>query len=106
MTIPLLKIDATLDDMRRCEDWSSAFLFGGSGDKEETRWLHSETAPPVAVGGARVSNSPFGLDDVEVILASAVRDGDYGEWEDVALGRLQDGRFFSLSSWCDTSGWG
>lgn len=46
----------------------------------------------------------FVLDDVAEITHAVQGDNDGPSW--VCVGRLADGRWFTLSAWCDYTGWG
>lgn len=45
-------------------------------------------------------------EDVTRVTAAWGMNGDYSEWEGGFVGQVQDGRWFYLSGWCDTTGWG
>lgn len=56
------------------------------------------------VPGYEGSLAPFGLDDVEEVIATSEGQNDGEPW--VGVFRLRDGRFAFVSAWCDYTGWG
>jgi hypothetical protein len=68
-------------------DWKEAFGFAGN--------------VRTAMG---CSTEPFGIDDVAEVLHSDEGENDGDSW--IMAGKLNDGRYFFLSAWCDYTGWG
>ena len=81
-----------LDDGRG--DWPEVFDYanGTGGSPKAT--------PP----GSSVSEVPFDCADVCEIIACQDGENDGPDW--VMVGRLWDGRFFSIRAGCDYTGWG
>ena len=76
-----------ISEMREDYDWQEAFKYGAD--------IRTATG---------CGNAPFVLDDVEEIIASDEGMNDEESW--IAVGKLNDGRYFFLSAWCDYTGWG
>jgi hypothetical protein len=45
-------------------------------------------------------------EEIESVLYAWGAKGDMAEWEGGFLCALKDGRFYYLTGWCDTTGWG
>lgn len=71
-------------------DWEEVFKYA------DPAWV--EGASKTGKGGT------FEREDVEEILASEVGENDGDEW--LMVGRLKDGRWFSIHAGCDYTGWG
>ena len=95
----MLKIETTLEEMRAEDnyDWPEAFGFAGGQPNAYNCGV------PEAIPGESCSTEPFGLDDVAEILGSVDGDNDGPSW--VCVGRLTDGRHFTLRAGCDYTGW-
>lgn len=76
----------TPENMKNDYNWNEAFNFGGT--------VRTAT---------NCSSAPFGLEDVEVVIAAEEGSNDEESW--VAAGILKDGRYFFLDAWCDYTGW-
>lgn len=50
-----------------------------------------------------LSVEPFTREDVETLLHSAEGEHDGASW--LAVGKLKDGRYFSIEAGCDYTGW-
>jgi hypothetical protein len=63
-------------------------------------------ASPEWVTGSSESGSSAAFDrkDVAEVVASEVGENDGDEW--IMVGRLEDGRWFSIMAGCDYTGWG
>lgn len=83
------------------DNWEAAFNESGSPDPAQCG-----NGAPRATVGSDVSLVSFTREDVAELIAMAEDDGDWAEWSGVCVGRLADGRWFSIRGWCDTSGWG
>lgn len=57
-----------------------------------------------AVIFSEVPTDPFTREDVSEVIASVDGERDRDNW--VMVGKLKDGRFFSISAGCDYTGWG
>lgn len=64
----------------------------------------TEGHPEVAVPGLQTSTKTFDRDDVEELIGIEDGDNDGPDW--IAVGKLTDGRFFSIAAGCDYTGWG
>lgn len=77
-------------------DWRYVFAYAnGRMDK------------PEAIGGVVSYTgdlSPFDREDVEELYGLVDGDNNVANW--VAVGKLKDGRFFSIRAGCDYTGWG
>jgi len=73
-------------------DWNEAF-------KAATRCV-IESVPP----GSQNRTDPFTTTDVAEVIASDDGENDGKSW--VGVFRLHDGRFVTVNSWCDYTGWG
>lgn len=82
-----MKIETTLDEMKRSYDWKEAF----------------EYADPTKCEGASCSTEGFDCEDVEEVLASSDGENDERDW--IAIFKLKDGRYAFLSAGCDFTGW-
>lgn len=76
----------SLKDMRDDYDWKEAFSYAST--------------IRVAIG---CKPDPFTLDDVSQIIAADEGENDGAHW--IAVGILNDGRYFFLSAGCDYTGW-
>lgn len=83
---------AELDDY----DWAEAFEYAGEDGR-------SGYGVPMLVAGATVAATVFAREDVAEIIGITVGENDGADWE--IAGRLNDGRWFYLSAWCDYTGW-
>ena len=75
-------------------------------DYETVREQRIETFP-----GDAVSTAPFTRADVAEVIHHHEDDPEQdstclGDWDGVAVVRLKDGRYASVSGWHDYSGWG
>jgi hypothetical protein len=77
----------------RWGDWVEAFAV----------MARDKSIHPV-VGDDYVSLKPWRIEDVVEVYYSSEGEGDGDDW--LLVGSLKDGRFFSLSAWCDYTGWG
>lgn len=91
-----MKIEATLEQMKRDYDWKEAFSYAGGPGYGVANVMRIH-------GDNEVPNTPFTLDDVEDIFASVVGENDGASW--LAFGRLKDKRYFFLNAGCDYTGW-
>jgi len=64
----------------------------------------TEYATPEAIPGVVCDTSLFTLQDVERIIGSVNGENDGPSW--VAVGQLNDGRYFAIRAGCDYTGWG
>ena len=82
--------------LKRIEDWDWEEAFKYADPKEYT------------YGGfdfePGISKASFGQEDVEYIEAAIDGENDEEDW--VLVGKLRDGRWFSLRAGCDYTGWG
>ncbi|MGG3504718.1 hypothetical protein ABES58_04455 [Paenibacillus lautus] len=90
-----MKILNELDDY----DWKEAF---GAAGKEEGTQLNG--SPTVVQFAKPVSTTPFSRADVEEIIAMSPGENDGPNW--IGVFRLKDGRYASIDSGCDYTGWG
>lgn len=89
----MLKI---LDDY----DWEQAFQYCG----EESKGSYQNGSADIrTVPGYGVNNAPFKRSDVVEILGYSEGENDGDSW--LMLGKLNDGRYFALTAWCDYTGW-
>lgn len=81
-------------------DWIYAFRVAHGGDydampdKSTAQWVVGESGPGLI---------PFGVDDVEEVLAFADGAKDEESW--LMLGKTSGGLFFYMTAWCDYTGW-
>lgn len=80
---------AVVSAMRCSYDWQQAFDFAARGAQVSA--------------GSTCSAAGFDLSDVDVILAASEGENDAASW--VCCGRLDDGRYFYVTAWCDYTGW-
>ncbi len=88
------RIPAALDDYA----WSEVFGVCGDPAAQHTTFDMSSCRP-----GDTTPTTPFGRHNVVEILASQEGDNDGPDW--VAVGRLDDGRWFAVRAGCDYTGW-
>ena len=76
---------------------------GEYGDWENVfHYAEPRTIDPVI--GSKVSTDKFDRGDVEEIFHLEEGENDGPDW--LLVGKLHDGRFFSLRAGCDYTGWG
>jgi hypothetical protein len=80
-------------------DWAEAFGFAGEPDTNCLGGVSVEAIP----GSPSGIHGPFTREDVEV--AFALMEGEHDESDWIAVVRLKDGRFASVSAGCDYTGW-
>jgi uncharacterized protein (TIGR02996 family) len=90
--------EAAAPQSARGYDWREVFAYGGAergygGSSEPDRALPNDDTP----------TTPFARSDVKRIIAQSEGENDGANW--LIVGELQDGRFFSISAWCDYTGW-
>ena len=83
-------------------DWDEAFKYAGCNTEDD--WGDHPKLPRPALPGMDVSVAPFCREDVAEI--AGIREGQNDEEDWLVYGRLNDGRWFFLSAWCDYTGWG
>lgn len=83
-------------------DWEEAFKY--AGHPCGSPYSDPPKPPSRAIVGSAVSVAPFGREDVARIIAHQPGENDESAW--TVVGELRDGRFFSLTAWCDYTGWG
>jgi len=91
-----------------------ASTFGLEGDNYDWREaLHAEEEQGrkcskhtkfLALGPEKKPSDPFTWADVSSVIASSEGQHDERDW--LAVGELDDGRFFFLQAGCDYTGWG
>lgn len=87
-------------------NWREAFAYAGDAEASNGGPDVQRTRIPaaaLAAFGEAVPVTPFGRRDVRFVYASVEGDHDGPNW--VALVELWDGRFATLSSGCDYTGW-
>jgi hypothetical protein len=84
-------IEDSLDAWKKSYDWEQAF---------ECAMRDAPTGVPGYTGSVEC----FAMEDVAEVIASADGDNDGPAW--IGFFRLKDGRFATLSAWCDYTGWG
>lgn len=80
-----------LQDLKDDPNWGDAFACAMRDDIR-------------LVPGYDGSAAPFGVGDVEEVIATSEGQNDGESW--VGVFRLSDGRFAFVSAWCDYTGWG
>lgn len=93
-----MRIQTPLAAMTGDYDWEEVFRHANG----ETT-AQSETHSPTPIPGSSVSGSVFGLNDVAELLGSVDGENDEDNW--IVVGKLKDGRFFSITAGCDYTGW-
>ena len=79
--------EATLEEMKDDTSWGEVFNYGS----------------PEPIPGVNVSVGSFGYEDVVAIYGSVEGANDCMDW--VTVGKLKDGRYFSIRAGCDYTGW-
>lgn len=80
-------------------DWIEAFGYAGDPEASCAREL-----PTRAIGEAEsLSTDPILRQNVVEIAGLSAGENDYAPW--FCIGRVSDGRWFSLEAWCDYTGW-
>lgn len=87
-----------LSEFREHWDWKEVLGYAGKDGTQQ-----GGQPAPGAVGESPPSTEPFGMDDVEEVLAADEGENDGPSWM-VAL-RLKDGRFAYIEAGCDYTGW-
>ena len=82
-----------LHDPNGYSDWVDVFHYANGSE-----------ASPCAVLGDSSSDAKFDRADVEHVEAASEGENDGDHW--LIVGRLRDGRWFSVKAWCDYTGWG
>lgn len=85
-------------------DWNQAFGYAGqlqSGELYSCMW--NSGAPIKAAPHINVSESTFTINDVVETIAVREGENDGRNW--ICVGKLNDGRWFSLDAGCDYTGW-
>lgn len=70
---------------------------------EET-FTHYKGNPTAAPPDNPINTSAYSREDVAEVIACQDGDNDGPDW--VAIGRLKDGRYFTIRAGCDYTGWG
>jgi len=84
-------------ELQRGYGWSEAFGYAGEKD------TYADKPDVQGVPGTTAALDPFDRLDVAELAALSEGENDGRDW--VCLGRLRDGRWFSLTAGCDYTGW-
>jgi hypothetical protein len=95
-------IEQTLEEMKGDYDWKEAFAYASDGPLSEDDFVNG-AGSPTPIPGESCHTTPFSMEDIAVLFGAVVGEHDAADW--LAVGRLKDGRFFSLHAGCDYTGW-
>jgi hypothetical protein len=84
-------------------DWQEAFAYAGEVRGEGEYGCYGSANISEAIEDSGVPCDPFSREDVAEIVAMEDGENDGPDW--IIVGRLNDGRWFSLSAGCDYTGW-
>lgn len=91
-------LETLLPEQIRGGSWPEAFAYAG-----EPNGYGSANVTAALPNDKDVSLAPFKRSDVKRLIATSEGENDGPNW--IAVGELNDGRFFSLSAGCDYTGW-
>lgn len=92
-------MSTALEQIQNSYDWREAFGYAGEPETCAARY----NGGPDVQSMDDAASTPFDLSDVAHIEHHAEGENDGPSW--IAVGRLNDGRFFYLSAGCDYTGW-
>ena len=86
-------------------DFNWANVFSYAGEKSEDVCSNAiNCGPESAINGDDVDEEPFTREDVTDIFY--IEEGEHDEEDWICIGKLKDGRYFSIEAGCDYTGWG
>ena len=88
-----------LPELNVC-DWQKAFEYAG---EENGYWTDGSPNIRPAIPNSSISLDIFTREDVTVIYHIEEGENDGPNW--ICIGKLKDGRYFSLEAGCDYTGW-
>lgn len=81
--------EVDIKNFKKNYDWVEAFKYGSN---------------PTKVAESLASTDSFSIENVKNVICFSEGENDGADW--ICVVELDDGRFASLSAWCDYTGWG